>query len=71
MEPILIPEDLTIPPNDNTVIPIQSQIYEENAVTGILQSSDLLHEEGDVIFRAAIVTLNEGTMRIHVKNFTD
>ena len=71
MEPILIPEDVTIPPNDLTVIPIQSQIYAENAVTGILQPSDLLNEEDDVTFFAAIVTLHEGTMRIHVNNFTD
>ena len=71
MEPILNPEDVTIPPNDLTVILIQSQIYAENGVTGILQRSDFLNEEGDVTFRAAIVTLHEGTMRIHVNNFTD
>ena len=71
LEPILNPEDVTIPPNDHVVIPIQSQIYAENAVTGILQPSDLLHEEGDITFCAAIVTLHEGAMRIHVNNFTD
>ena len=41
LEAILNPKDVTIPPNDHTVIPIQSQIYAENAVTGILQHSDL------------------------------
>ena len=71
MEPILNPEDVTIPPNDLAVISIQSQIYAENAVTGILQPSDLLHEEGDVTFCAAIVTLHEEIMRVHVNNFTD
>ena len=48
LEPILNPEDVTIPPTDQTVIPIQSsrsQIYAENAVIGISQPSDLLHEE--------------------------
>ena len=40
MQPFLNPDDVTIPPNDNTVIPIQSQLYAENAVTGILQQSD-------------------------------
>ena len=70
MEPILSPDDVTIPPNDLAVLAIQSQIYAENAVTGILRPSDLLHEEGDVTFCAAIVTLHEGTMRIHVNNFT-
>ena len=63
MEPILNPEDVTIPLNDLTVISIQSQIYAENAVTGILQPSDLLHEEGDVTFCAAIVTLPGGLWR--------
>ena len=71
MEPILNPEDITIPPNGRTIIPIQSQIYAENAVTGILQLSDLLNEENDITFCAAIVTLDEGTTRIHVNNFTD
>ena len=71
LEPILNPEDVTLPPNDHIVIPIQSQIYAENAVTGILQPSDLLHEEGDITFCAAIVTLHEGAMRIHVNSFTD
>ena len=61
IEPILNPEDITHPPNDHTVITIQSQsqIYAENAVTGSLQPSDLLHEEGDVTFCAAIVPLKD------------
>ena len=71
LEPILYPEDVTISPNDHAVIPIQSQIYAENAVTDILQPNDLLHKEGDITFCAAIVTLHEGTMRIHVNNITD
>ena len=71
LDPILNPEDVTISPNDHVVIPIQSQIYAENAVTGILQPSDLLHEEGDITFCAAIVTLHEGAMRLYVNNFTD
>ena len=50
---------------------IQSQTYAENAVTGILQPSELLKEENDIKFCAAIVTLNERTTRIHVNNFTD
>ena len=43
LESILNPEDVKISPNDHAVIPIQSQIYAENAVTGILQPGDLLH----------------------------
>ena len=71
MEPILSPKDVTIPPNDHTIITIQYQIYAENAVTRILQPCDFFHEEGDVAFCVAIVTLNEKAMGIHVKNFTD
>ena len=71
LKSILNPEDVTIPPNDHIVIPTHSQIYAENAVTGILQPSDLLQEEGDITFCAAIVTLHEKAMRIHVNIFTD
>ena len=70
MEPTLNPEDVTIPPSDRTIISIQSRIYAENAVTGILQPSEPLNEENDITFCAAITTLDEGTTRIHVNNFT-
>ena len=70
MEALLSPEDATIPPNEHAVIRTQSQIYAENAVTGILQPSHLSHAEGDVTFGAAIVTLNEVTMGIRVNNIT-
>ena len=69
MELILNPEDVTIPPNDHKVVIIQSQIYAENTRTGILQPSDLLHEDEDVTFCAAIVTFYEEPMKIH--RFTD
>ena len=62
MEPTLSLKDVMIPPIDHTVITTQSQIYAENAVTGILQPCDLLHEEGEVTFCAAIITLNERTL---------
>ena len=71
MEPILNPEDVMIPPNDRTIIPIQSQIYAENAVTGILQPSELLNEENEITVWTAIILLNEGTTRIHFNIFTD
>ena len=71
LEPILNPDDITIPPNDRTLVEIKSQIYNENTVTGVLQSSDLLHEEGDITFCAAIVTLTDGNVNVHINNFTD
>ena len=48
-----------------------SNIYPENNVTGILQPSDILHEEGDITFCPALVTLNDGHIQISVNNFTD
>ena len=71
LEPILNPDDITIPPNDRILVEIKSQIYNENTVTGVLQPSDLLHEEGDITFCAAIVTLTSGNVNVHINNFTD
>ena len=71
LEPILNPDDVTIPPNDRSLVEIKSQIYNENTVTGVLQPSDLLHEEDDITFCAAIVTLTNGTVNVHCKTFSD
>ena len=71
LEPILNPIEITIPPNDKILIRTNSLLYPENAVTGILQPSDLLHEEGDFTFCPALVTLNDGNILIPVNNFTD
>ena len=71
MEPILIPAEVTIPPNDRVLIRTNSLLYPENAVIEILQPSNLLHEEGDITFCPALVTLNDGNIRIRVNNFTD
>ena len=66
MEPILNPEDVTIPPYDHAVVTIQSRIYAvtqhnvENTVTCIGQPSDRLHEDGNLTFCAAIITLKKG-----------
>ena len=40
-------------------------------MTGILQPSDLVHEEGDITFCPTLVTLNDGNISIPVNNFTD
>ena len=71
LEPILNPDDVTIPPNDRTLVEIKSQIYNGNTVRRVLQPSDLLHEEGDITFCAAIVTLTNGTVNVHIINFSD
>ena len=65
LEPILNPDDVTIPPNDRILE------YNENTVTGMLQPSDLLHEESDITICAAIVTVTNGIVNIHINNFTD
>ena len=71
LEPILNPTEITIPPNDRVLIRTNSLLYPENAVTGILQPSDVLHEEGDITFCPALVTLNDGSISIPVNKFTD
>ena len=71
LEPHLNPTEITIAPNDRVLIRTNSLLYPENTVTGILQPSDLLHEEGDFTFCPALVTLNDGNISIPVNNFTD
>ena len=71
LEPILNPNEITIPPNDRVLIRTNSLLYPENAVTGILQQSDLLHEERDITFCPALLTLHDGNIQIPVNNFTD
>ena len=71
LEPILNPTEITIASNDRVLIRTNSLLYPENAVTRILQPSDLLHEEGDIIFCPTLVTLNDGSILIPVNNFTD
>ena len=71
LEPILNPAEITIPPNDRVLIRTNSLLCPENDVTGILQPSDLLHEEGDITFCPALVTLNNGSISIPVNNSTD
>ena len=66
LEPILNPTEITIPPNDRVLIRTISLLCPENAVTGILQPSDLLHEKA-----TALGTLNDGNILIPVNNFTD
>ena len=71
LEPILNPTEITVPPNARGLIRTNSSLYPGNAVIGILQPSDLLHEEGDITICAASVTLNDGNISIPVNNFTD
>ena len=71
LEPILNPTEITIPPNDRVLSRTNSLLYPENAGTGILQPSDLLHEEGDITFCTALVILNDGNILMPVNNSTD
>ena len=71
MEPICIREDVTIPPNDRHSVQLASQLYEDTTVTGILQPSNTLTDDGDIAFCAALVTLTNGQVSAHLNNFTD
>ena len=59
---------MTFPPNDRFQIRTNFLLYLENAVTGILQPSDILHEEGDITFCRALVKLTESNIQILVNN---
>ena len=48
MEPISTRADITIPPNDRQMISIKSQMFEDSNVTGIIQLSNALTEDGDI-----------------------
>ena len=72
MEPICAWEDITNPPpNYRHMVSMSSQLYDDTNVTGILQPSNDLAEDGDITFCAALVTLTQGQVSIHVNNFTD
>ena len=71
MEPILNPTEVIISPYDRVLIRTNSLLHPENVVTGILQPSNLEHEEGDITFCPASVTLSDGNLSIPVNNFTD
>ena len=68
MEPNCISEDVTI---GIQLVPIISQLYSDTTVTGILQPSNDLTEDGDFAFCAALATLTQSQVTIHVDNFTD
>ena len=71
MEHISSREDVTIPPNDRHSVQLASQLYDDTTVTGILQSSNNLTDDGDIAFCAALVTLTNGQASVHLNNFTD
>ena len=48
-----------------------SQLYDNTNVTGILQSSNDLAEDGDITFCTALVTLTQGQVTVHMNNFFD
>ena len=71
MEPVWTQGDFTIPPNDRQLVALTSQMYDYITVTGILQPSNALNEDGNIAFCATLVTLTSGQVEIHLNNFTD
>ena len=65
LEPTLNPTEITIRPNDKILVRTKSLLYPENAVTEILQPSDLQQ----LLLTSS--TLNDGNILIPVNNFTD
>ena len=70
MDPICIGEDVTIPPNDRHIL-LMASLYEDTTVTGILQPSYTLTDDGDIAFCAALVTLTKGQVENYLTNLTD
>ena len=71
LEPIFIPIKVTTPPHDRVLIRTSSLSVPQERCHWETTTSDLLHEEDDIIFCAALVTLNDGNISIPVHNFTD
>ena len=71
LEPICIRDDVTMPPNDRHSVLMASQLYENTTVTGILQRSNNLTDDSDTAVCAALVTLTNGQVLVHLNNFTD
>ena len=72
MEPICIREDVTVPLNDRQSGRMASgQNCMKILVTGIFQPSNTLTDDGDIAFCAALVTLTNGQVWVHLNNFTD
>ena len=70
LELILNPCDITFPPNNRMTIQTQHELYSEYNVTGLLQLSDILHEEGDGASCQGIITLKEGNTKVRINKFT-
>ena len=70
-EPICIRADVTTPPNDTHLVLMASQLYEDTTVTGILQQSNAFTDDGDIAVCAALVTLTNGQVAIHLINVSD
>ena len=62
---------ITTPSNDGQLVSLNSKLYSDDTITGILQPSNALTENGDIAFCVAWVTLITGQITIHLNNFTD
>ena len=59
--PFCIREGATIPPNDQHLVLVASQLYEDATVTCILKPSNTLTVDSDIAFCDALVTLTNGS----------
>ena len=60
-----------ISPNARQSVLMASLLYEDKTVTGILEPSNTLTDDGDIAFCAALVTLTNGQVEVHLNIFTD
>ena len=71
LEPICIREDVTIPPNNRHLVLMASQLYEDTEITGLLQPSNTLTDDGNFVVCAALVTLTIGHVEVQLNNLID
>ena len=71
IEPILNPVDTILKPGKQTTIWVISQIYTENAATGIIQPSPLLENDGDLLICPAIPSTQNNKHMVQISNFLD
>ena len=71
IEPLLNPTDIMIQPVKQTVIYIESQVYTDKEVTGIIQLSPDLEDKDDLIICPALANTQNRHFTLLINNFME
>ena len=69
IEPILNPVETTLQPGKRTKIWVKSQIYTDNEATGIIQTSQLLENDEDLLICPALSSTHNNKYMVQISNF--